>query len=100
MISGNKIYDTTMEVDILDAEGYATGRSALVWISVLVETDMNYGADADGRRGIPKIEYHVSNVSIDPHDLVKMTVEEAEQCMKEAEDRFMNCSDKHFEKYM
>lgn len=100
MRSGNKIYDTTMEVDILDAEGYATGRSALVWLTVLVETDMNYGADADGRRGVPKIEYCVSNIYIDPNDLLKMTVKEAEDCMKEAEARFMNCSDKHFEKYM
>src|SRR6476659_2391683 len=93
--SGIQLYDTTMEVDVTDVEGYATGRSVLVWLTIQVETDMNYGADADGRRGIPKIEHGIMNAWIDPHDLPKVSLHEAEQCIKEAESNFLDSSRYH-----
>ncbi len=94
-MSRQTTYETTKEVDILDAEGYATDRTALVHLLVSKVVDTNYGADADGNRGILLVEYEILDSWIEAEDLKKMNAAEAEQALKDAEAGFKEMN-KHF----
>jgi len=49
-------------VDVLDEQGYDTGRAVPVRVLYHTEVDPDYGADADGRRGIRLVEHVIHRV--------------------------------------
>ena len=80
--------DTLILVDLTDADGHATGRAVPVTVEYLVETERDYGADADGTRGILRTEYTILQVYIEHRELTGLTVAEAEQAIEEAKGIF------------
>ena len=75
---------TVIMVDLKDAEGYPTGRSVPVQLDYVVTVEQAYGADADGRQGMPRVEYAVLDQFIDLADLVTLNSMEVEQALAEA----------------
>jgi hypothetical protein len=70
-------------------DGEETGRAANATVTYVVDIDSNYGADADGRRGVQKIEYHLLDVAIEAEDLMAMTSAEVEQVIADVPRVFM-----------
>jgi hypothetical protein len=78
--------DTTdFTVAVLDQDGYETGRTVTVWITYHVDIDPAYGADADGRRGIKRIDYMIDRIEC--HDAA-LTTDERKQVETDAEAMF------------
>ena len=75
---------TVIMVDLKDAEGYPTGRSVPVQLDYVVTVEQAYGEDADGRQGMPRVEYAVLDQFIDLADLVTLNSMEVEQALAEA----------------
>lgn len=53
-----------------------TLRLVPVIITYLVERDTDYGADADGRRGVTKEELYILDTAIHHHDVRHLTVDD------------------------
>jgi hypothetical protein len=88
--------DTTMIlVDIVDRDGIETGRSIPVMLDYLKDVDFNYGEDADGNRGSLLVEYEILRAYIDLDDRHRLTQDEAQRAIADAEAIF-NSSQKHF----
>lgn len=70
-------------VDLMDAEGYDTGRSVAVecwWVTEFYE----HGADADGRRGVPWQCTDVLDLYINPAVCATLNSAQVEQCLDSA----------------
>lgn len=80
---------TTLIINVLDKEGYATGRAVPVEIQYDLEVDKNYGADADGNRGIPRVLSIPTKIDIPDEKMKKSLLkEELEQVLADAESAF------------
>ena len=63
-------------VDVLD-DGMETGRSVAVECWYIIERQDDYGADADGRRGVPCEDVTVLDMWLNPcHNLNSSQVEQ------------------------
>jgi hypothetical protein len=72
-------------VDVLDEQGYDTGRAVPVRVLYHTEVDPAYGADADGRRGIRLVDHVIHRVMcLDP----SLTESERKQVEADAEAMF------------
>jgi hypothetical protein len=67
-------------VDVLDEQGYETGRAVPVRVLYHTEVDPAYGADADGRRGIRLVEHVIDRVIC-----LDLTLTESERKQVEAD---------------
>lgn len=77
---------TVVLINVLDKEGNTTGRTVPVEIEYDLEVDKNYGADADGNRGIPRVVSIPTRIHVpDEKSLLK---EELEQVKADAEAAF------------
>jgi hypothetical protein len=69
-------------VDVLDEQGYDTGRAVPVRVLYHTEVDLAYGADADGWRGVRLVEHVIHRVMcLD----ASLTEQEREQVEADAE---------------
>ena len=75
---------STIFVDLVDADGHAIGRSVPVTIEYVQTITPDYGEDADGRQGMPMIEYDLLDVSLDITTLRTLSIHQAEQAIAEA----------------
>lgn len=66
-------------VDVLDRDGYATGRAVTVQINYTIYIDNNYGADADGRRGMRLVEIEDVEASVEPEVAKTLLADELAQ---------------------
>lgn len=86
---------TMLIVDVLDAEGYETGRDVPVFVDFTTDVDRNYGADADGNRGALLVEYDVLRCWLEEADAARLTEAERKQVCQDAEANFYR-HPKHF----
>lgn len=77
-------HETTLFIDVTDAEGHALGRTVPVAVEYVTTIDHDYGADADGHRGTRKVEREVLGVCLAHEDLRTLTSAQVEQVMAEA----------------
>jgi hypothetical protein len=70
-------------VDVLDGDGYETGRTVGVEVWWVTEYYM-YGDDADGRRGVPWQETTVLDTYINPAAIAGLTSAQVEQVLRDA----------------
>ena len=75
---------STVLVDLTDAEGHAIGQSVPVDIEYVQTITQGYGEDADGRQGMPMIEYDLLDVSLDIATLRTLSIDQAEQVIADA----------------
>ena len=75
---------TEIIVDVLDSDGYETGRSVGVCIEYRMEGDGSYGEDADGQRGTGLVSYDI----IDAWTDAVLLKEEEEQVIEAARRQF------------
>ena len=68
-------------VDVLD-DGIETGRSVAVEVWYAIERQDDYGADADGRRGVPIEDITVLDMYINPSH--RLNAEQMEQVLTDA----------------
>jgi hypothetical protein len=80
--------DTTLYIDLTDAEGEATGQTVPVVIEYVTTVDQDYGADADGHRGETRYEREVLDVWINPEHLNTLNSEQVERVLAEANAQF------------
>ena len=80
---------TIIIINVLDKEGYTTGRAVPVEIQYDLEIDNDYGADADGNRGVPRVLSIPTKIDI-PDEKMKRSLlkEELEQVLADAKDAF------------
>jgi hypothetical protein len=79
-----KICHTTFLIDITDDEGYETGRTVGVEVEYTVDRDNNYGADADGRRGVVREETtEILDTFIPGATLLGLTSANVEQVLRD-----------------
>jgi len=77
---------TTIRVALLDKEGNHTGVHVPVHVKYTIDVDKNYGADADGNRGVKSIEYNILDVYYDPQEGDRrLLAEELVQVLADAE---------------
>ena len=70
-------------VDVLDLEtGDETGRSVAVECWYIIERQDDYGADADGRRGVPCEDVTVLDMYLNPSH--RLNAEQMEQVLDDA----------------
>lgn len=86
---------TCFTIEVLDADGQGTGREVDVYIDFFVDVDNAYGADADGNRGVRRVEYQIEDIYIDKWQAKTLLAEEQAQVIRDAEKRFDNM-DKHW----
>jgi hypothetical protein len=67
-------------VEVLDEQGYETGRAVPVRVLYRTEIDPAYGADADGRRGVRLVEHVINKIVC-----LDLTLTEAERRQVEAD---------------
>jgi hypothetical protein len=79
---------TEITVDVLDRDGYATDRVVTVQIDYTISVDNNYGADADGRRGIRLVEVEDVEASVAPEVATTLLAEELAQVKADALTQF------------
>ncbi len=79
-------YTTRMvlDIEVTDNAGYPTGVTVPVTVEFLQEFDEDYGEDADGRRGTPRVSYELVDLAIDHEILRGLTSAEADQVLSEA----------------
>ncbi|MGH7220066.1 MAG: hypothetical protein ACREI1_07035 [Nitrospiraceae bacterium] len=87
-MSRTSLEQTCILVDLIDAEGHAPERTVPVTLDYLVDIDQNYGADADGHRGITRAEYMVLDKAIEAQELLTLTSDQVERALAEAETIF------------
>lgn len=87
--------ETAFLVNVLDRDGYETGRAVLVYLTYEMDVDASYGADADGNRGETRVEYEVLDCYVDKGDQNTLLAEEERQVLADARANFMR-RDKHF----
>lgn len=63
-------------------------RIVLVYALYVVDVDEHYGADADGNRGVRRVEYDLLDLAIDQDDLKTLTVEECNAVLDYAPEIF------------
>ena len=64
-------------IDVLDSIGEPMGRSVAVECWYIIERQDDYGADADGRRGVPSEDITVLDMWLNPcHNLNSSQVEQ------------------------
>ena len=71
-------------IDLTDADGYPIGQSVPVTVEYVQTITQDYGADTDGRQGMPIIEYDLLDVSLDTVTLRTLTIAQAESAIAEA----------------
>ena len=76
---------TTIWADLLDADGYETGRQIPVLIMFATVVDGSYGEDADGNRGVLKVTIEILSSEIYPSYQATLTPEEQKKVIREAE---------------
>ncbi len=74
----------TLDIEVTDDAGFPTGLTVPVTVELLQEVDEDYGSDADGRRGMPRMSYELIDLEIDHDTLKSLTSDEVEQVMNEA----------------
>lgn len=79
----------TFLVDVLDGDGFETGRVVPVEIAYVRSVDKSYGADADGRRGVERVEFEILDTSIAPQHFVGMRSDEVEQVLTSAREMLL-----------
>ena len=94
-MSRSVLDQTAILVAVLDAEGYETGRAVYVHIDFAKHVDAQYGADADGRRGVLRVEYEPVEVFLDHRDLKTLTRAEVEQVRRDARASFDSAEKEH-----
>jgi hypothetical protein len=70
-------------VDVLDAEGYETGRQVGIELTWVTEYYLD-GADADGNRAWPAVDVTVLDAYINPAAMAGLTSAQVEQCLDSA----------------
>ena len=80
-MSRTTIEQCGVQVALTDCEGYETGRVVSVTIDYLQDVDSNWGADADGQRGITRVECDILDWSIDPQDCLTMDLGQIERAL-------------------
>lgn len=86
---------TMLTIDVLDKDGYETGRTVEVYIEFIVTVEHEYGADADGNRGTTLVEYDMINSYIEPSVRKTLLAEELAQVLGDAQSRFES-NEKHW----
>lgn len=76
----------TVLVNVLDREGYETGRAVPVSLEYVRLVENQYGADADGHRGTLLVEYDVTNQWTD----AVLLKEEEDQVLRDGVKAFLN----------
>ena len=77
----------TLDIDVVDAAGHATGQTVPVTVDYITIVDKDYGADADGRQGETRYEREVLDVYIEPEHLLALTSTQVEQVIEEAKEQ-------------
>lgn len=75
-------------IDLTDADGYPVGQSVPVSVEYVQTITQDCGEDADGRRGMPMIEYDLLDITIDHHAARLLTFAQVEQVIAEAREIF------------
>jgi hypothetical protein len=70
-------------------------RTVLVYATYVVDVDANYGADADGNRGVRRVEYDLLDVEVDQDDAKTLTVVEVQEVLEAVPAAFAKRA-KHF----
>lgn len=71
-------------VDVLDADGYETGRTVAIECWWVTERDGSYGEDADGNRGVTVETVTVLDLYINPAALAGLNSAQVEQILDNA----------------
>lgn len=66
----------TITIELTDEER-GTVRLIPITITYLIERDMDYGSDADGRRGVTREELYILDTAIDHEHLKTISVDNA-----------------------
>lgn len=81
---------TTVVVQPIDEAGYDLHREIEVDVTYTLDIDPNYGADADGRRGMRRVELESVEVEVaDPAQLDGLTIEQVAECLRTARETFI-----------
>ena len=86
---------TIINVHVTDDEGYLIGHVVPVLIDYLVDIIRDYGADADGTRGLMRTEYDILDATIDPKDWAGLSLAQISWVLDEARTIFHQ-RDKHY----
>lgn len=79
--------DITLDIDIVNAAGEATGQTVPVVIEYAT-IPIVWGEDADGHRAEMRYEREALDVYIDPPHLMPLNSEQVEQVLLEARTQF------------
>ncbi|HJS81422.1 MAG TPA: hypothetical protein VJ742_01160 [Nitrososphaera sp.] len=79
----------------VDEDGHPCAPEVTVWIDYVKDVDRSYGEDADGRQGIPVVQYDILDSYVDAADLKRLTEQQAISVLEDAEIVFRQRA-KHF----